>query len=344
MLPSIEEIKQTISDPRNISIPELVGYSPVPGLLGPEQYPGGFSVVFPFSNGKQKKALRVWHKEIPEIKKRTAIVSSYISSLKQLPYFVRYEYVNNGLRFKSGSTQDVVLMDWIEGCTLKDYIDNVIHSKSNKAIKQNELKKLMESFLKMFVNLHEYKISHGDLQHGNIIVQDSEHLLLIDYDSLYVPTMGTSIPQITFGLSGYQHPQRKNSVTTNEKNDYFSELIILTSILSISEDLTLWDDFSLMDDDYSFVFNAKDYEDFEQSKIYQRLSHCSSYLYQLLTTISDSLIVNSIQKLEPIENIVKRIGLNIVVHNVSYYCINCGHKFDYEDNYCINCGTKKIQA
>ena len=98
MLPSIEEIKNTISDPRNILVSRLNGYSPIPGLLGPEQYPGGFSIVFPFTNGRDKKALRIWHKEIPEIKKRTSQISSYLSQNTQLDYFIDYEYINNADR------------------------------------------------------------------------------------------------------------------------------------------------------------------------------------------------------------------------------------------------------
>lgn len=344
MFPSIEEIKQAISNPKNLSVPGLAGYSPVPGLLGPEQYAGGFSVVFPFTNGQYKKALRVWHKEIPEIKKRTSVISSYISSLKNVPYFVSYEYVNNGIKFDSGLTQDVVMMDWIEGLTLKDFIDSLIHSKLDNNKKKNELNKLFASFLKMFMNLHEYKISHGDLQHGNIIVKDVEHLTLIDYDSLYVPTMGVSTPQITAGISGYQHPLRKSNTTANERNDYFSELIILTSILALSEDISVWDDMSLMDDDYSFVFNEKDYHTFEHSTIFQRLNRGSVALSSLLKEISIYLKAKTIQEIEPIEKILQRLGLDTLISNESCYCIKCGYKFGYGDNYCIKCGTKRINV
>ena len=90
MLPSKEDIKNSISTPDCLRLPELEGYTPIPGILGPLQYPGGFSVVFPFKNGSRKKAVRVWHREIPLIKERLQILSSYFYKIDTSPYFINY--------------------------------------------------------------------------------------------------------------------------------------------------------------------------------------------------------------------------------------------------------------
>lgn len=342
MLPSIEEIKNTISDPRNILVNRLNGYSPIPGLLGPEQYPGGFSIVFPFTNGRDKKALRIWHKEIPEIKKRTAQISSYLSQNTQLDYFIDYEYINNAIRFASGIKLDAVLMDWGDGLTLKDYIDKLIHSNTDSKTKTDEIIELAKTFLELFSDLHKVHISHGDLQHGNILVTDSKEIKLIDYDSLYVPTMGNRISQVTAGLSGYQHPARSSSAYATEKNDYFSELIIITSLIYISEDINVWDDLSVMDDDYSLLFNAKDYRDFKNSIVFKRGISKTNSLKLLLEEVLIALDCADIESLSPIEDIIERVGLNWAIHGASGYCINCGSLFTIGDNYCTNCGTKRI--
>ena len=342
ILPSIEEIKNTISIPRNILIDKLDGYAPLPGLLGPEQYPGGFSIVFPFTNGTDKKALRIWHKEIPEIKKRTAQISSYLSQNAQLEYFINYEYFSNAIRFDSGIKLDAVLMDWGAGLTLKDYIDNLIHSGADVSTKSNKIIELAKSFYKLFTDLHKANISHGDMQHGNILVTDSSCIKLIDYDSLFVPTMGNRVSQVTSGLSGYQHPLRPTSAYSTEKNDYFSELIIITSLIYISEDLKVWDEFSVMDDEYSFLFNTIDYSDFANSKVFRRGMAKSNLLRQLLNEIQCALKVTNLESLSPIENIIEKVGLNWNTYFAGLYCINCGSQFALDDNYCINCGIKRI--
>lgn len=342
MLPSIEEIKNTISESSNILIPKLNGYCPIPGILGPEQYPGGFSIVFPFSNGKDKKALRIWHKEIPEIKKRTSQISNYLSQQHQLKYFINYEYVSKAIKFETGIKLDAVLMDWGEGLTLKDYIDNLIKSNINNQTKSSKLLDLARAFFEMFTDLHEVKISHGDLQHGNILIKESGEIKLIDYDSLYVPTMGTHVPQVTSGLSGYQHPSRCTSRFSTERNDYFSELIIITSLIFLSEDFSVWEDFSIMADDYSLLFNSKDYCNFQNSKIYKRGISKSKTLQFLLNQIKQSLLLSDIEKMNPIEDIVSKAGIDWKIPNLSYYCIHCGKPFATGDIYCIHCGTKRI--
>ena len=342
MVPSIEEIKNTISEPSNILIPKLYGYCPVPGILGPEQYPGGFSIVFPFTNGKDKKALRIWHKEIPEIKKRTSQISNYLSQQHQLKYFINYEYVSNAIKFDSGIKLDAVLMDWGEGLTLKDYIDDLIHSNINNQAKSSKLLDLAKAFFEMFTDLHEVKISHGDLQHGNILIRESNIIKLIDYDSLYVPTMGAQVPQVTSGLSGYQHPSRLTSRYSTERNDYFSELVIITSLIYLSEDLSVWEDFSIMADDYSLLFSSNDYSNFQNSKIYKRGILQSKTLQFLLNQMKQALLLSDIEKLNPIEEIVSRAEIDWKIPNVSYYCIQCGKPFAVGDVYCIHCGTKKI--
>lgn len=341
MLPSIEEIKNSISSQRNILIPSLKGYEPVPGLLGPEMYPGGFSVVFPFTDGAHKKALRVWHREIPEIKKRTFQISSYLSSIQDLPYFIHYEYISNGLVCSSGIKLDVVLMDWAEGVTLKDYIDGVFKSSNAVSEKEETLIVLAKSFYKLFIDLHNVSISHGDLQHGNILVKDADHISLIDYDSLYVPTMGAKVSQVTAGLSGYQHPLRKKIQYSDKTNDYFSELIIISSLVILSEFPDIWDEFSIMDDDYSLLFSAQDYENFRESKLFNRIYSRSQIVDRFLLEI-ERFLNNDLQTILPIEDVIKRIGFEWELNSCSLYCINCGNKFDDGDVFCINCGTKRL--
>lgn len=340
MLPSIEEIKNAISHPGNILIPSLKGYKTVPGILGPEMYSGGFSVVFPFSDGVHKKALRVWHKEIPEIKKRTHQVSSYLSSLN-LPYFVNYEYFTQALRFSTGDRLDVVLMDWAEGVTLKEYIDNILTSTTKVSQKKELLLTLAKSFYSLFLELHNANISHGDLQHGNILIKDATHITLIDYDSLYVPTMGANVSQVTVGLSGYQHPLRKKCPYSDKTSDYFSELIIISSLMILSEFPDIWKKFSLMEDDYSFVFNAQDFENMRGSKLYKTIYSKNPITDKFLLEI-ERFLSKGFQSLLPIDKVIEIIGLDWNSTSYSCYCTNCGNKFEFGDIFCIKCGTKRL--
>ena len=71
------------------------------------------------------------------------------------------------------------------------------------------------------------------MQHGNIMVKDGGQLVLVDYDSMYVPALDGWDEEIK-GLQGYQHEARWKNKKLAPKADYFSELIIYLSLLGLS--------------------------------------------------------------------------------------------------------------
>ena len=245
-LPTIEAIKTTIENNYATSIHDLqlAGYKPIPGLLGPMFYPGGFGVVFPMINSANHKyAFRVWHREIPGIRDRTNRIATFLHTAN-LPYFVEFDYVPNGLSVENDDgvqTVDTVRMDWVEGDNLHDFISN---TKENESIEnfKSIMRDLAANFKKMFKDLHQAGISHGDLQHGNVVIKDDLSIKLVDYDSVFVPTIRGE-KQITSGLTGYQHPIRKTSCEdAAEYDDYFSELIIYSGLLMLSVFPDIWPD------------------------------------------------------------------------------------------------------
>ena len=98
----------------------------------------------------------------------------------------------------------------------------------------------------MAKTLHTHQISHGDLQDGNILLKlngTDVEIKLIDYDSLFVPSLG-GYPDSIVGLPEFQHPHRMaGGGTANAKVDYFSELVIYLSFRSLAEKPALWSQF-----------------------------------------------------------------------------------------------------
>ena len=189
------------------------------------RYAGGFTVVYPYntSNG-EKWAFRCWHSELGNVRTRFETISKAIQSSK-LPYLCDFVYVDKGISV-DGKIYPTTRMRWVEGQTLKTYICKNSHS-------QKTLLDLANKFLLLAKDMHNHSLAHGDLQHGNIIVGNDGKLYLVDYDSFYCPQLKGEKDIIT-GLKDYQHPYRKNNSYISEKIDYFSELIIYTSILGIA--------------------------------------------------------------------------------------------------------------
>lgn len=163
-------------------------------------YSGGFTAVFPVIINGEKWAFRCWHVSIKDADKRLQLVSEFI--LKKKPsYLVPLEFTQRGI-VVNGVVYPTTRMKWIEGRTIKEYLcDNIG--------KRQVLLDIASSFLSLVENMHEMGIAHGDLQHGNILVTESNDLCLVDYDSMYVPSMGSDYRDEIKGKDGYQHPNRK---------------------------------------------------------------------------------------------------------------------------------------
>ena len=256
-------------------------------------YAGGYSKVFPVYIKNRKIALRFWTANIEESQKRYQEIERYLKE-RNLPYFVEFNYHNNSLNWKNNQ-YPFISMDWVEGKTLNKYLDaNITDS--------DKIRKLAELFLEMVQTLHQNNIAHGDLQDGNILVIENGtdiELKLIDYDSLFVPSLRNFTVEI-IGVESYQHPNKNDMKKLNEKIDYFSELVIYLSLLVYAENKNFWEE----GQDQKLLFESKDFRDTQNSTIFNHLknSNYSSKIVELTIRLEEYCIKSSINDLFPLEN------------------------------------------
>lgn len=275
-----------------LRIPELKGAKPRLNNNGsPFAFAGGFNMVFQLVHNAKKWAFRVWHVPMGENKDRYVAISKYLTNSK-LPYFADFIYDENGL-LVNGDLTDTIRMEWLDGILLKDYIEKHLNNKA-------KLKLLANNFLEMTKTLREAKISHGDLQEGNILVDASGKIRLVDYDSICIPEIEGQKELVT-GLKGYQHPSRFKGGKASLKADYFSELVIYLSIIALSDNNNLWIKYQVKDTQY-LLFTENDFDNFENSIIYQDLQKLSNSVKSLTRILSDFLSESSYLNLNPIEH------------------------------------------
>ena len=308
--PSLVDYAQAVGGFPHISIldPELQGGTPRRGANNDLiVYSGGFSGVFPIEVLSNTYALRCWTRDIGDAETRYKEISDYLKQYR-LPYFVDFAYVPEGI-LVNGIKYPITRMEWAEGNMLCDFIEHNLQD-------ARCLKTAAVEFQKMAAALHAHQVSHGDLQDGNILLKRSGtdvEIKLIDYDSVFVPALRGQ-PDTIVGVPAYQHPQRiAGGAGANEKVDYFSELVIYLSLLSLAEKPDLWSQFGAPTEK-RLLFIAEDFKNPDQSDVFRELANLSPDVKQLASKLKEFCKL-SIGQLEPLEAVLPKMSPAQIIYD-----------------------------
>jgi len=176
-------------------------------------------------------------------------------------YLSEFTYAPEGI-LVGGHRFPILFMQWIEGPTLDLYIGEMLTRK-------DVLLHLSEEWLRLLTALQTSGMAHGDLQHGNIIVEHGQ-LRLVDHDGIFVPKMaGWTASEV--GHQHYQHPNR-NATHFDEKLDNFSSLVIYLSLISLAERPSLWHEHH----DENLLFTKTDFADPAASQLFNKIRELGS--------------------------------------------------------------------
>lgn len=321
-------ITEIICYPQFIRDSLIKNMSLVPGTM----WCGGYAVVYQFvSISGEKWAFRCQCKLIKGLANRMRAISDSLRKAK-LPYFCDFEFLEWGITAE-GEHIPTSRMKWINGKRLSYFIYDSI---DNPVILSN----LAKNFLTMCKEMNKYQIAHGDLQHENILVGKNASVYLIDYDSVYVPTL-KGYSDIIAGKPNYQHPKRYSNAYASEKLDYFSELVIYLSLIAFAARPNLIREFDIIQKE-QLLFCKDDYASvhaFKNSKGYKETMAIGGECSQLVAVLEKYIKCDSISELEPFWTYNMPSRKIVLTTDV---CGKCGKSYyAEEDLFCIYCGTKR---
>ena len=240
--PLISEYVRAIQD-ANSNLDKLAHLVPVPDDHGePYRSSGAFAVVFKMKDERTGKcyALKCFTEEQEgraESYRQIADELEFVDS----PYLTSVKYLEKEIFVDSSCEEDefpVLLMDWIDGETMENYIAE--NYQDNYAMAM-----LCYRFCKMAAWLRSQPFAHGDIKPDNIMVRPDGNLSLVDYDGMFVPAMkGQKSP--TIGTKDFSHPLRTVD-DFNETIDDFALASIALSLKAISMNSTLLDIYGASD-------------------------------------------------------------------------------------------------
>ncbi len=212
---------------------------------------GQFAYVYKLRSPHGIYAARCFRGHLGDRARRYQLINEHLQT-NFVPVFVKFAFDAQGI-LVSGRRYPLLVMEWLEGPTLDVYLDEVVG-------RRDVLLHLADEWVRLLATLRAAGVAHGDLQHGNIIVEHGQ-FRLVDFDGLFVPAMtGWSASEV--GHQHYQHPQR-TARCFNADLDNFSGLVIYLSLIALAARPELWREHH----DENLLFTKDDFLAPERSRL-----------------------------------------------------------------------------
>lgn len=215
----------------------------------PKAISGNFASVFSMTGASGKRyAVKCFTREVGGQNKRYEAIHEVLANLAR-PWQVGFEYITQGV-LVDGRWHPILRMEWVEKSkTLIPWLEENLGQ-------PGRILHVAEQFAASIEDLQRAGIAHGDLQHGNLLIDTNDRLRVIDYDGMFVPSI-KDLGSNELGLANYQHPLRSNTDFAAHL-DRFSAWLIYGSLLSLAAHPGLWWTFR-KDGDEKLLFGKEDF-------------------------------------------------------------------------------------
>ncbi|MBX9689923.1 MAG: phosphotransferase [Candidatus Obscuribacterales bacterium] len=279
--PSPQDYNEALQNPSHsfaeASLAE--GFAEVDSLGLPKPNTGMFASVYRLHCKDADWAVRCFLRYAADQGERYAAIQAALKEAN-LPATLGFELQEQGLRVK-GKSYPLLKMQWCDG----ENLDRWLYS---KLFNRPALEAFLKDWKLVLRSLKTAGIAHGDLQHGNVLVQDGQ-IKLVDYDGMYVPSLAGRLSN-ELGHRSYQHPARTEEIF-GAALDNFSAWVIYISAEILLHDPSLWRQLKAGDD--CLLFRKRDLEDPLHSQAFWILEkHSNPEIRAGAKTIRSFLLIN----------------------------------------------------
>ena len=262
----------------------------------PRAWAGAFANVYKgtFPNGSER-AIRVFISASTERHERYHEVAKYLEhcSIKSL---VNFTYEDKGIRSAGdGKWYPLVTMDWVAGETLYEWVRTKCLESDKKALAH-----VSDLWIDAIKELTRAKIAHGDLQHGNVMIDETGLLKLVDYDCMCVPAL-VGRRNLEIGVDPYQHPDRNQDTLLTLNLDNFSAIFILVALKALAAAPDLWNTFVERSRYDKLLFHHEDLHSPQNSALIQALKRSPDQEVQRLSKELVELVHIPMDQVPPLD-------------------------------------------
>ncbi|MDT3446180.1 hypothetical protein [Pseudofrankia sp. BMG5.37] len=247
--PSAEDYIKAVQRPDLVfDRPELTearfDVHPMMGIPVPAS--GSTAVVFRATVGGTAQALRFFTREDASTQQRYTALNTWFSERGLTDDVASCRWVDDAI-LVNGRRWPMVQMEWVEGHPLDRHVEDLVETGDRVA-----LGTLADSWRDLLRRMQAARFAHGDLQHGNVLVDATGRMRLVDFDSSWIVPF-TGFPPPTEG--GHRNYQPENR-PWGPWMDTFPGLVIYLSLLALAHEPGQWEQ---LNDGENLLFGHKDY-------------------------------------------------------------------------------------
>ncbi len=256
---------------------------------------GNFACVFQLNYETTRFAVRCFTKQVIDQDRHYTLLGQHLSGFL-LRSLAEFEYLTEGVII-GGSCFPIVKMEWVEGETLDIFVKNHLREPET-------LRRLAAQWRGLLAGLRGANMAHGDLQHGNILVDKNGWMRLVDYDAMFIPVLrGEKSPEL--GHPNYQHPDRAPE-QYDQGIDNFAAFVVYLSLIGLASDPGLWADFNSGD---NLVLTKADYMDIPHSDCAKRLLRSSDITASKSAVYLERICSTAPSKVPDLESIIEHLNV-----------------------------------
>lgn len=230
----------------------------------PRSFAGANAIVFPVDAEDTSWGIRFFTNRQAAVADRYAALDRFqqqttVSSLAGC------RWMDEGVRIDN-AWFPALQMEWINGVMLDQYIVQLAGGSESA----HNLHVLADDWRQLVAELQNSGIAHGDLQHGNVLIdQRTNALRLVDFDGIWLEELDTS-PPAEAGHPAYQHPARMAGLGWGRFVDTFAGLVVFLTLKALATDASLLGHIVIGS---NLVLASSDYEDVAEtpSPVLQKL-------------------------------------------------------------------------
>jgi hypothetical protein len=260
--PNAEDYVRAVQDPRRtLRYPALqrAEFALHPLLQIPMPASGTAAVVFKARIDGAEQAMRFFIREDASNRQRYTALGRYFVDHDLGDCVASATWVDDAISINN-LTWPMVQMSWVNGRTLDAYISYLVDQGDVAA-----LGSLAATWRNLIDRLKKAEFAHGDLQHGNVLIDTESTLRLVDFDGSWIKTFCNEKPPSETGHRNYQRSGRK----WDQWMDTFPGLVIYTALLGLSKNPGSW---SRLSTGENILFSQQDFAEPFQTNTWKYLS------------------------------------------------------------------------